>query len=81
MTQRDTLNNSREAARVERIKAEPFPQFGHGGRHKGNGSPDCPRRLHHHHDWFCKAPTPWEWQVLAGRTDPIQLGSRAGVTP
>jgi hypothetical protein len=70
--------DERTAARIRRIQSEPYPQFGHGGRHHGRrGDPDCPPHLHHHHDWFCEAPTPHEWQVLAGRTDPIKTGSRA----
>jgi hypothetical protein len=24
-----------------------------GGQHHGNGSPECPRELHHHHDMTC----------------------------
>jgi hypothetical protein len=72
--------DSRRNARIERIKAEPFPQFGCAGRHKGNGAPDCPLDLHHHHDWFCNLPTPWEWH-LAGRTGPIETRSRAGIRP
>jgi hypothetical protein len=49
-------------------------QWGCNGRHHGNGSPDCPRELHHHHDMFCEPPSkdecaeagvayrkPWEW--------------------
>lgn len=69
--------DERTAARVKRIQGEPYPQFGHEGRHHGSGAPGCPRGLHHHHDWYCEQPTPWEWQVLAGRTDPIETGSRA----
>lgn len=63
-------------ARFRRILAEPYPQFGHAGRHHGNGSPDCPRHLHHHHDEFCKPPTPMEWH-LAGREGEVVVGSRA----
>lgn len=63
-------------ARRRRIQSEPFPQFGHAGRHNGSGAPDCPRTLHHHHDEFCQLPTMAEW-ALAGRTDDIKVGSRA----
>lgn len=44
-------------------------QWGHGGRHRGNGAPDCPRTLHHHHDEFCMLPLPSEC-ALAGVTAP-----------
>ncbi len=60
--------------RVEHI--EKSGQFGCDGRHQGNGSPDCPRVLHHHHDMFCRPPTPYEW-ALAGKTGEIVWGSRA----
>ena len=62
--------------RLERIRSELVPQFGHDGRHHGTGAPDCPRELHHHHDMFCRPPTRLEW-TLAGRTDEIKWGSRA----
>lgn len=31
-------------------------QWGCDGRHYGNGTKECPRELHHHHDEFCKKP-------------------------
>lgn len=31
-------------------------QWGHDGRHRGRGTPDCPRELHHHHDERCDPP-------------------------
>lgn len=31
-------------------------QYGHAGRHHGDGSADCPRELHHHHDERCDPP-------------------------
>lgn len=44
---------------VRRLQSGDY-QFGHGGSHHGNGSPDCPRFRHHHHDEFCQLPTPAE---------------------
>lgn len=32
-------------------------QWGHHGRHEGDGTPDCPRGWHHHEDEFCEYPT------------------------
>lgn len=54
----------RTAARIERLRNDP--QFGHQGMHSGNGTEDCPRERHHHHDWFCDQPTPYELR-MAGR--------------
>lgn len=31
--------------------------FGHQGLHCGNGTENCPRQLHHHHDVFCDEPS------------------------
>ena len=45
--------------RIEALK-RGRTQWGHQGRHHGNGSPDCPRELHHHHDDFCQLPYPAE---------------------
>lgn len=42
--------------RVERLKMGDW-SFGHGGRHHGVGTQDCPKELHHHHDEFCSMPT------------------------
>ena len=67
---------ARREARIKRIQAEEFPQFGHDGMHHGNGGPDCPRVRHHHHDWFCEPPTPMEW-AMAGRTGAVEWRSRA----
>lgn len=47
--------NEREA-RIQKLKRGDLG-FGCRGMHHGNGSPDCPRRLHHHHDIFCALPT------------------------
>lgn len=48
-----------ERARIEALRSGEI-QWGHAGRHHGNGSPDCPRELHHHHDFRCALPTPEE---------------------
>lgn len=53
-------------ARIDRL-INGGAQFGHAGRHHGNGTPDCPRELHHHHDIFCTPPTDKELR-LAGMT-------------
>jgi hypothetical protein len=48
-----------ESARVLRLKSGDW-QFGHGGRHNGVGTEECPKTLHHHCDDFCKSPSPLE---------------------
>ena len=40
--------------RLERLRTGG--QFGCTGRHWGNGDPECPKRIHHHHDIFCLLP-------------------------
>ena len=67
--------NDREI-RLRQIQSEPVPQFGHDGRHRGYGAPDCPRTLHHHHDMLCPLPTREEW-AAAGRTGEPVWRSRA----
>lgn len=62
--------NKDSKARIERLKQGDW-QFGHAGRHHGNGSPDCPSELHHHHDAFCKIPTPLE--LLEAGIDPNEF--------
>lgn len=52
---------------VERLKMGDW-SFGHAGRHHGNGSPGCPRELHHHHDEFCTTPT--DAELRAAGIDP-----------
>lgn len=61
--------------RAERIHKSG--QFGCDGRHKGSGSPDCPRRLHHHHDMFCDIPSPAELMLAGVDPDTFTPGSRA----
>jgi hypothetical protein len=51
--------HERRRRRIERLKSGNY-QFGHGGLHNGNGSVNCPRRLHHHCDEFCDYPGPTE---------------------
>lgn len=51
-------------------------QFGHAGRHRGDGSPDCPKHLHHHHDQFCRQPTVAEWLEAGYRYPFPQTQSR-----
>jgi protein gp37 len=43
-------------------------QRGCGGLHNGNGTPECPRHLHHHHDEKCKPGL--DWVVLGGESGP-----------
>jgi len=31
-------------------------QFGCDGQHRGRGTKDCPKELHHHHDDRCESP-------------------------
>jgi hypothetical protein len=59
---------------VEKLKRGDW-QFGHAGRHHGNGSPDCPRELHHHHDEFCAWPTVEE--LKAAGIDPNEFRPRS----
>lgn len=63
--------------RIERLKAGDW-SFGHEGRHRGPGSEDCPRYMHHHHDAFCRWPTYAE--VVAAGIDPreFRVASRRG---
>lgn len=41
-------------------------QRGCGEMHRGNGSPECPRELHHHHDDRCKPGV--DWAVVGGES-------------
>lgn len=41
-------------------------QRGCGGTHHGNGSPDCPKHLHHHHDTRCKNGL--DWIIVGGES-------------
>ena len=43
-------------------------QRGHGGSHRGPGSPDCPRERHHHHDEKCKRGL--DWVIVGGESGP-----------
>jgi hypothetical protein len=59
---------------VEKLKSGDW-QFGHQGMHHGNGSPGCPRELHHHHDEFCQMPTNEE--LLAAGINPEEFKPRS----
>ena len=59
---------------VERLRSGDW-SFGHAGRHQGNGSPDCPRTLHHHHDEFCHLPTKAE--LITAGIDPKVFKARS----
>lgn len=52
-------------------------QWGHDGRHSGDGSPGCPRQYHHHHDVRCDWPTRAECEE-AGVPFRLFWESRAG---
>ncbi len=39
-----------------------------GARHRGHGSPECPRESHHHHDERCKFPI--DWVIVGGESGP-----------
>ena len=43
-------------------------QWGHGGRHHGTGTKECPRELHHHHDERCRFPI--DWVIAGGESGP-----------
>lgn len=60
-------------------------EWGCDGQHRGHytsnqiaaGAPNCPTYLHHHHDEFCREPSPTELR-LAGVKKPLHgWGSRA----
>ncbi len=51
-------------------------QFGHAGRHHGNGTKDCPRNLHHHHDEFCMMPNNEELKLAGIDPDTFKARSR-----
>jgi hypothetical protein len=55
-------------SRIEALK-QGRTDWGCQGRHHGNGTPECPRELHHHHDDFCRRPTAQE-MTAAGVTMP-----------
>jgi hypothetical protein len=60
-------------SRILRLKNGDW-SFGHNGTHHGIGTKDCPERLHHHHDAFCKPPTPFE--LMAAGIDPDKFEMR-----
>lgn len=43
-------------------------QWGHGGRHRGTGTKECPRESHHHHDERCWFPL--DWVIAGGESGP-----------
>ena len=50
-------------------------QYGHAGQHHGDGSPGCPRELHHHHDARCEMPAA---RYERARRDRKQRAAEAG---
>ena len=65
-----------DTPRVKRLKSGNW-QFGHEGRHHGNGTPDCPLDLHHHHDEFCYPPTQFELRQAGIDPESFVAKSRA----
>jgi hypothetical protein len=61
---------------VQRLQMGDW-SFGHAGRHHGNGSEDCPRWLHHHHDEFCSRPTVLELMAAGINPNEFKVRSRA----
>lgn len=43
-----------------------FDSWGCGGYHRGNGTPGCPREIHHHHDRRCHPPAMIQIDEAAG---------------
>lgn len=64
-------------ARIDRLRRGNW-QFGHDGRHHGNGSPECPLALHHHHDEFCSLPAPYELFEAGISLKEFHAASRSG---
>lgn len=60
---------------VQRLKSGDW-SFGHSGRHVGNGTEDCPRIPHHHHDEFCSLPTPAELRAAGIKLKDFKARSR-----
>lgn len=60
--------------RINRLETGDW-SFGCGGTHRGNGTEDCPKRRHHHHDEFCAQPTILELQ--AAGIDPSKFRPRS----
>ena len=65
-----------DTPRVRRLKSGNW-QFGHAGRHRGNGTKDCPVTEHHHHDEFCYPPTRFELQQAGIDPKEFKVQSRA----
>jgi hypothetical protein len=47
------------SSRIKRLLMGDW-SFGCGGKHRGVGTKECPLYRHHHHDEFCRYPTPEE---------------------
>lgn len=41
------------AERIAEVEKLGRLQWGCAGEHRGNGTPDCPKFMHHHHDERC----------------------------
>lgn len=59
--------------RVIRLRTGNW-QFGCSGKHRGNGSVECPFELHHHHDDCCKLPSTAE--LMAAGINPHEFRPR-----
>lgn len=62
-----------DSARIQRLKMGDW-SFGCAGQHRGIGTADCSRMLHHHHDEFCAMPSLFE--LLAAGIDPNEFIAR-----
>lgn len=49
----ETTETERAVADAEELAAQQDREC--SGQHRGIGSPECPRQLHHHHDEKCEA--------------------------
>ena len=66
----------RDSARIRRLKMGDW-SFGHAGQHRGIGTDDCPKTLHHHHDQFCRMPNILELMAAGIHPNEFKVRSRA----
>jgi hypothetical protein len=62
-------------ARNKARKSADVRQYGCDGRHHGKGTPDCPTKLHHHHDESCETPPQKDIDDLLAEVDRLSIQS------